>query len=74
MVKQEAKDVVQQLQAQGARVKVYSCDVGIEEQVEAMIQDSKANMPPIRGVIQGAMVLRVIFLLPPHLRKDLLTS
>lgn len=59
MNKQEAKDVVEQLEDAGARVRVFSCDVGIEEQVKQMVTDSLQEMPPIRGVIQAAMVLRV---------------
>lgn len=59
MDKREAKDVVKQLEDAGARVRVFSCDVGIEAQVEQMVSDSVQEMPPIRGVIQAAMVLRV---------------
>ncbi|KAG9606254.1 polyketide synthase, partial [Aureobasidium melanogenum] len=58
MDKREAKDVVKQLEDAGARVRVFSCDVGIEAQVEQMVSDSVQEMPPIRGVIQAAMVLR----------------
>jgi NAD(P)-dependent dehydrogenase (short-subunit alcohol dehydrogenase family) len=57
--RQEARDAVAQLESAGARVKVFSCDVGIEQDVENMVSKSLEEMPPIRGVIQAAMVLRV---------------
>ncbi|KAL9043945.1 MAG: hypothetical protein Q9214_002884 [Letrouitia sp. 1 TL-2023] len=58
MAKQEAKDTVDILNKQGANVAVIDCDVSKQEQVEALVAKSKSTMPPIRGVIQGAMVLR----------------
>jgi NADPH:quinone reductase-like Zn-dependent oxidoreductase len=57
--KQEAKDTIQALEGKGATVKVYSCDVSDASQVSDMIAKASKDMPPIRGVIQAAMVLRV---------------
>ena len=57
--KQEAKEIIQALEARGAKVAVYSCDVSNMSQVSDMVAKAREEMPPIRGVIQAAMVLRV---------------
>jgi NAD(P)-dependent dehydrogenase (short-subunit alcohol dehydrogenase family) len=59
--RQESKDVVATLQAKGAKVAVYGCDVASEQAVNDMASQAAKEMPPIRGVIQGAMVLKVSF-------------
>lgn len=51
--------VVTSLQERGCTVSVQACDVADESQLEAALQQCRAeNLPPIRGVIQGAMVLK----------------
>lgn len=58
LAKQEARDLVKALKERGVTVAVQSCDVGDSSQLRnALAQTS--YMPPIRGVIQGAMVLQV---------------
>ncbi|OJJ48577.1 hypothetical protein ASPZODRAFT_130649, partial [Penicilliopsis zonata CBS 506.65] len=52
-----AQETVRQLEATGARVLVQACDISDDAQVTRAMQTAK-DMPPIRGVIQGAMVLR----------------
>ena len=42
----------------GCQVRAVGCDVSDEAQVARALQ-SCADMPPIRGIIQGAMVLQV---------------
>ena len=59
LARQNAKDVVQELQDNGATVAVYACDVCDPAQLADLIAHCLNSMPPIRGVIQGAMVLRV---------------
>lgn len=54
-----AKAAVESLQSQGVKVEVYSCDVGNRDGLSAVLEDAKRKMPPIRGCIQSAMVLRV---------------
>ena len=46
------------LEEAGCKVRVVGCDVSDESQVAWALQ-SCADLPPIRGVIQGAMVLQV---------------
>jgi len=55
----EARETLQSLEERGAHVAVYECDVANESQVRQMTAKATLEMPPIRGVIQGAMVLRV---------------
>ncbi|GAB1210912.1 hypothetical protein ATERTT37_000022 [Aspergillus terreus] len=51
--------VVTSLQERGCTVSVQACDVADESQLEAALQQCRTeNLPPIRGVIQGAMVLK----------------
>ena len=59
LARQNAKDLVQQLQDKGVTVAVYACDVCEPAQLADLIAQCSKSMPPIRGVIQGAMVLRV---------------
>jgi NADPH:quinone reductase-like Zn-dependent oxidoreductase len=53
----EAKDLLEKLAAIGVDAKSYAGDVSDKSQVKNILTQITANMPPIRGVIQGAMVL-----------------
>ncbi|KAB8070012.1 KR domain-containing protein [Aspergillus leporis] len=47
------------LQERACVVRIYSCDVADESQLHAVLQQChEDNMPPIRGIIQAAMVLK----------------
>ena len=59
--KQSAWDVVDHLQSSGANVAVYSCDVSNESEVSSMLSQCSESMPPIRGCIQAAMVIKNSF-------------
>ncbi|EFQ36694.1 KR domain-containing protein [Colletotrichum graminicola] len=60
--KPEAKTTVDQLIACGANVKVYRADVSDRPSFTAAMRQHSEDMPPIKGVIQMAMVLRdVVF-------------
>ena len=59
LARQDAKDAVRTLQDKGASVAIYPCDVCESAQLENLIAQSSKSMPPIRGVIQSAMVLKV---------------
>ncbi|PQE07581.1 polyketide synthase protein [Rutstroemia sp. NJR-2017a BBW] len=54
-----AQDLAAEVQKCGATLHIMTCDVSDEAQVRTAIEKCKQNLPPIRGVIQGAMVLRV---------------
>ena len=59
LARSESKEAVQALQAKGATVAVYACDVSESTHLADLISESSKTMPPIRGVIHSAMVLRV---------------
>ena len=63
LARQDAKDVVKVLKDRGAAVAVFACDICESAQLRELLAQSSKSMPPIRGVIQGAMVLRVSLLL-----------
>lgn len=55
--REEAKEVMQKLREAGVNVKAYAGDVADKSQLKGILDDIASSMPPIRGVIQGAMVL-----------------
>ena len=59
MNKPEMVELVQQLSREGANATAYPCDVANEEEVRTALDQCRAKYPPIRGVVQGAMVLQV---------------
>lgn len=58
-VTEELATLIEQSKADGATVHVKSCDVGDEASVNALVAEIQKDLPPIRGVIHAAMVLRV---------------
>lgn len=54
-----AADSVEALERSGAVITVRKCDVADKTALSAVLQDCSQTLPPIRGVIQGAMVLKV---------------
>lgn len=57
--KEEARKLVTDLQAAGTNVAVYTCDVGDPEQLAEALRRTAQDMPPIRGVVHGGMILKV---------------
>ncbi|KAJ5703226.1 hypothetical protein N7488_010774 [Penicillium malachiteum] len=54
----EAIALVEQLEEEGARVYAPPCDVMDADSVQRVMEEVSSTMPPIRGCIQGCMVLR----------------
>ena len=52
-------DAVEALKRPDVTITVRKCDVADIEVLSAVLRDCLQTLPPIRGVIQGAMVLRV---------------
>ena len=50
--------MVEELRGQGVNVVVIKCDISDRAQVEKLISQCQATLPPIKGVIHGAMALR----------------
>ncbi|KAF2670067.1 hypothetical protein BT63DRAFT_228744 [Microthyrium microscopicum] len=53
-----AQSLTAELLKHGAILTIMTCDVGNEDQVREAIEECRKTLPPIRGVVQGAMVLR----------------
>ena len=53
------QSLVNELDALGASLNVYSCDIANQDELKKVIDTDAASNPPICGVIQAAMVLRV---------------
>lgn len=51
--------LMEELQSQGVYVKALACDVTRKDSLTTMLSDYADTMPPIKGVIQGSMILRV---------------
>jgi NAD(P)-dependent dehydrogenase (short-subunit alcohol dehydrogenase family) len=62
--KEEARNLVKELTAEGARIAAYACDLGDEHRLRLVLEEVSRDFPPIKGVIQGAMVIRVCLIVP----------
>lgn len=56
---QEAIDTLADLTKRGVQVVAPRCDVSSSADLEAMLQECAATMPPIKGCINAAMALYV---------------
>ena len=57
--KETAKELVVELQAMNVNVATPACDVADIDCLKGAIDACLPNMPPVKGCIQGSMVLRV---------------
>jgi len=55
----EIAETIATLEVKGTKVCVFKCDVSDRARLADVMDECKATLPPIRGVIQGAMVLDV---------------
>ncbi|KAI0550654.1 hypothetical protein F4679DRAFT_594564 [Xylaria curta] len=56
-VRQEAKDLLEKLKTLGIDARAYAGDIADKSRLQEILDEISTTMPPIRGVIQGAMVL-----------------
>lgn len=54
----KVQGLIDELAKNGTNIIVKPCDVSQQQSVETLI-DSLSHLPPIRGVVHGAMVLKV---------------
>lgn len=59
VVKGKAKEQIDELNAAGANIVIRRCDVANKADVESLLNEGLAGLPPVRGLIHGAMVLHV---------------
>ena len=57
--KDEARKLIEELQAKNITVVAHACDVSDLEKLKIVFDECARWMPPIRGILQGAMVLQV---------------
>lgn len=53
------REMIDEFSPLGANIVVKKCDVAIPTAVNSLINEELKDMPPVKGVIHGAMVLRV---------------
>ena len=50
-----------ELKGKGVRAWTPACDITQKDSLDAVLSDAERSLPPIRGCIQGSMVLRVSY-------------
>jgi NAD(P)-dependent dehydrogenase (short-subunit alcohol dehydrogenase family) len=58
-VNEQVQALVNELAVDGTHVVVKPCDVSSKQSVENLVKEEMKDLPPVRGVVHGAMVLRV---------------
>jgi NAD(P)-dependent dehydrogenase (short-subunit alcohol dehydrogenase family) len=56
---EKSKPFAQEMEQIGCKVKAVGCDISNEDALAHALATCAQDMPPIQGVIQGAMVLQV---------------
>ena len=54
-----AKNAVASLRGEGCDVQAFACDISKKDRLQQILEECSASTPPIKGCIQGAMVLQV---------------
>lgn len=57
----KVKDLIDEMALLGANILVRRCDVANPDSVDNLIHNELVGLPPVRGVVHGAMVLRVSY-------------
>lgn len=55
----KVKELIDEMAGFGANILVRRCDVANPGSVDNLIHNELVGLPPVRGVVHGAMVLRV---------------
>lgn len=58
-VQGKAKEQIDALNASGANIVVRRCNVADRADVDALLSTGLEGLPPVRGIVHGAMVLHV---------------
>ena len=53
------EEMMNDLDLDGCKVKILKCDVSDKARLTAVLEECAATLPPIKGVVQGAMKLKV---------------
>lgn len=58
-VNDKVQELMDELAVDGTQITVKGCDVSNRASVEKLVKEDMKGLPPVRGVVHGAMVLRV---------------
>jgi NAD(P)-dependent dehydrogenase (short-subunit alcohol dehydrogenase family) len=58
-ISNEVQALTDELAISGTRILVKACDVSSRQSVDRLVMEEMKDLPPVRGVVHGAMVLRV---------------
>lgn len=56
---EKTRVLMEELDSHGTQVVYCRCDITVKHEVEDLVVENASKMPPIRGVIHGAVVSRV---------------
>lgn len=62
VINDKVQALIDSLAPSGVEILLKACDVSSQQSVEALISEEMKNLPPVRGVVHGTMVLRVSYL------------
>lgn len=65
--KGEARRFMDQLQRHGCDARAYACDISDRESLRSTLARCSSEMPPIKGLIQCSMILKVRSILLPYM-------
>ncbi|EAS31990.3 iterative type I polyketide synthase [Coccidioides immitis RS] len=52
------EEMISALEGKGCQVKIFKCDVSDIERMCSVVEECQQTLPPIKGCIQGSMILR----------------
>lgn len=58
-VNDKLESLIHELASHGTQIFVKACDVSSRADVERLVDVELVHLPPVRGLVHGAMVLRV---------------
>jgi acyl transferase domain-containing protein/NADPH:quinone reductase-like Zn-dependent oxidoreductase/SAM-dependent methyltransferase len=58
-ITEDIAETISTLELKGVNVRIFKCDVSDKARLAEVVEDCRSTLPPIKGVIQGAMVLDV---------------
>lgn len=61
--------LISDLEAEGIEIRAPVCDVSSAESLASVLDESALTMPPVKGCIQSAMVLKVSGSQPPPMNN-----
>lgn len=60
---ESSRILVEEMKREGINLVTPCCDVSDKEALESVLRECRRNMPPVKGCIQGAMTLKVNYVL-----------